>query len=434
MRIVGITAEYNPFHQGHAWQASEARRRSGADYVIAVMSPDFVQSGDPALADKYTRTCMALHGGIDLVLELPVSFACASAETFAAGAVRIFHALGCVSQLSFGTENEDLSMLETIAGLLCEEPEDYRQVLTEGLRRGLGFPAARAAAVCSVLGEAARPFLEQPNNILALEYLKAARRLDSPLTFLPVKRRGSYHSLEGGPFASATAIREKLRQAARTESETDPSQLLSREIPEAALPPLAEYLSTEGPSMLAHREERLDLLLRSRLLSVCHLQQIQSTLSADAFDASRVFSSCLDVSPALSSRICRLLPSYETREQFVELLLTKDQTRRRIRRGLLHILLDIQADQTAALLADPDAAYVRILGFRKEAGPLLRHIRKHARLPVITKPADGLRTLTGPARASFQLDLYASDLYRLLGDHPDRGGQKLDIQKGPVIT
>ena len=146
---VGIIAEYNPFHNGHAWQLQRAKLLSGARFAVVVMSPDFVQRGEPAITDKYVRTEMALKGGADLVLELPVCFASGSAEFFAQGAVRILDLLGCVDTLCFGCEIPDITLLHKIAGLLAAQPDNYRQVLRDSLKKGIGFPAAQEDAIAA---------------------------------------------------------------------------------------------------------------------------------------------------------------------------------------------------------------------------------------------------------------------------------------------
>lgn len=144
MKVAGIIAEYNPFHKGHQYHIEETRKQTGADYVIAVMSGDYVQRGEPAIADKYMRTRMALSGGADLVIEMPVIYATASAEYFATAGIGILDRLGCVDYLSFGSEWADVEDYSSYATLFLEEPEEYRQILQEQLKRGKSFPEARA--------------------------------------------------------------------------------------------------------------------------------------------------------------------------------------------------------------------------------------------------------------------------------------------------
>ena len=240
MKTISIIAEYNPFHNGHAWQIAEAKRRTGADFALIVMSGDFVQRGEPAVLDKFSRTRMALLGGADLVLELPVRYAAGSAEYFARGACSLLASLNVTDTLCFGCETEDPAAFSALSSLLADEPEAFRRYLRSYLAAGNSYPKARLLALESCffpgssqsspgydshfasdadpLSPPGNPFsfktatelLSFPNNTLGLEYLIACRRLKASFDFLPVKRQGaSYHSsLPQGNFASATAIRK----------------------------------------------------------------------------------------------------------------------------------------------------------------------------------------------------------------------------------
>ena len=192
MKTVGIIAEYNPFHSGHQYQIAMARRLTGADFVVVVMSGDFVQRGEPAVFDKYTRTAMALEGGADLVLEMPVRFATSSAEDFAACGVALLDRLGLTDVLCFGSELGRLDLLEQAAGILAAEPEAFRQTLRQGLAAGMSFPKAREAALVRELEACGlkeagqddwQKVLSSPNNILGIEDLKALKRRGSRVSW-----------------------------------------------------------------------------------------------------------------------------------------------------------------------------------------------------------------------------------------------------------
>ncbi|MFQ9151713.1 MAG: nucleotidyltransferase family protein [Blautia sp.] len=178
MKVTGIIAEYNPFHQGHAYHLSRARELTGADRILVVMGGNFMQRGEPAIIDKYTRTEMALRNGADLVLELPAASATGSAEYFAEGAVELLDASGVVNELCFGSELGELEPLEKAAELLLEEPEDYQELLRTELKKGKTFPEARETALSAFLPE--QSLLASPNNILAIEYIKALKRRKVP--------------------------------------------------------------------------------------------------------------------------------------------------------------------------------------------------------------------------------------------------------------
>ena len=184
MKVAGLVAEYNPFHNGHVHHLAETRRIPDADYVVAVMSGNYVQRGTPAVIDKYERARMALMGGADLVLELPSLFATASAEVFATAAVSLLYQLGVVDTITFGAEYTDLDTLRKIAMVLNHEPESLQRDLRDALRTGVNYPSARAQALSSYFGDEIAnldEILDKPNNILGIEYLRAIERLGTSL-------------------------------------------------------------------------------------------------------------------------------------------------------------------------------------------------------------------------------------------------------------
>lgn len=395
MKIAGITAEYNPFHKGHAYQIAETRARTGVQYVIAVMSGDFVQRGAPAVFDKYLRAEAALAGGADLVLELPAVYACASAEFFAAGAVSLLDALGCVDVLSFGSELGDRKLLWQAAEILISEPESFRKSLRENLRSGDPFPKARSEALKSYLGENGKiaELLGQPNNILAVEYCRALLRFHSSIAPFTVKRAGKgYH--EGGlsdGFASASGIRSELfsrREQVQTPSGYVPSAAVSDAVL-AQIPDEAQPVFLRAAAQGLQSAEDYSLLLAYRLL-----EQTPETLSRHA-----------DIQPALAQRIYKNRFSCRSFDSFVSLLKTRDMTYTGISRALLRLLLGIEH---RPLLPCP---YARILGFRKDAAPLLSLLKKSARIPLISKAADAGRLLAPEEYDIFSADIHAANLY-----------------------
>ena len=180
MRVAAIVAEYSRFHNGHAYHIRETRCITECDYLVVVMSGDYTQRGIPAFMPKHERAKIALMEGADLVLELPLTYATGTAERFAYGAVSLLNRLGCVDYLSFGCENDDLEMLQAIADLLIDPPSEFTQQLNAYLKDGLSYPRARAMAVKSVIQSG--NILESPNNILAVEYLKALKRQKSRIS------------------------------------------------------------------------------------------------------------------------------------------------------------------------------------------------------------------------------------------------------------
>lgn len=212
--VLGIIAEYNPFHNGHLYHLIESKRVTNADYTIAVMSGNFVQRGNVSIVDKWTKAEMAVLNGVDLVIELPTTYSISSAEKFAEGAVKILNSLKVVNNISFGSETCDLETLNKFADVLYREPPEFVSVLNHELSKGLSFPKARENALLIYLNDVRKyaNVLSSPNNILGIEYLKALKKLKSKITPIAIKREGTSYNDKGisGNFASATAIRDMI--------------------------------------------------------------------------------------------------------------------------------------------------------------------------------------------------------------------------------
>ena len=401
MKTVGVIAEYNPFHNGHLYQLQKAKELTGADYAVIVMSGNFVQRGTPALIDKYARTQMALLNGADLVLELPVCYATASAEYFAKGAVSILAALG-IDTLCFGSECGDVNILRATAEILSKEPQPFKAALEKGLQSGLSFPAARSHALseyltahkdlsCAENLSGIHPadcikILESPNNILGIEYIKALITLHSPMEVFTVCRTGSGYTDRALPehaFGSAMAIRQSIFDGASLDS-------LSSYMPADSLPILKEELSCGFPVY----ETDFSSMLLYKLLSL----------------KKEDYAAYLDVSSALSDKIHGLLEEYVSWPQFCSLLKSKDLTHTRIARSLLHILLDIRKDILAEYNAAGFSQYARILGFKKNSQPLFGAL-KAGSLPFISKLADAERLLSDTGKKQLSQDIFAAHLY-----------------------
>ena len=415
MKTVGIIAEYNPFHNGHAYQLRKTKELTGADYTVVVISPDFVQRGEPAIVNKYVRTRMALENGADLILELPICFASGSAEYFADGAVAILNALGCVDALCFGCETDNADAFLTLAEFFTNEPESYKILFRQNIKSGMTYPRARQAAYLEYtkLQEAALPSAElisRPNNILGLEYVKALRKYNSTIQPFPIKRTGNdYHCLSlDGSFCSATALRGALRESAPFQTE---SHKFSEVIPQNAF------------HLLQKEAEANRLVTLNDFSSILHYKLL--------FEND--FSCYLDVSTDLSDRIINLLPEYENPMQFVSLLKSRQMTEARIRRALLHILLNIRAADTEWFRLQGCASYARILGFRGEAAPLLHEIKNSSSIPLITKLADMKNILSGPALQMLTQDISASHVYQLALCSRFGEGIRSEFTRSPII-
>ena len=442
MKVCGIIAEYNPFHSGHAYQAAQARTQSGCDYVIAVMSGDFVQRGAPALTDKYSRTREALCEGADLVLMLPVYGSAASAEGFARAGVAALLTTGIVDAISFGCE--DVSICSdsylSLARELSHERPDLQSALAERLATGIPYAQARVEAVRSCYGkDFDLKLLNTPNNLLAFEYIRALAHYNADLNLIPVRRLGGYHDMKqadsgilikpdrsdrgstsddpvdcfsaGSTFASASACRDLIL----TDSAKELKMLeATRQIPSEVCQILSDYAGNY--SFL--QEDDFSQMLHYALLS-------QKNSGYEAF---------LDCGNDLSARISNHLAEYESFSGFCDLLKNKSVTRARIARALTHILLQLPAQMPAPLISGSGTLpYLRVLGFRGTASPLLHELKLRAQAPLITRVPEAERTLSAEAMLYFNQDLFAAELYRSTLLHkcgrcyPDDYRRKIEI-------
>ncbi len=412
MKAIGIIAEYNPFHNGHAYQIREIKKRTGAAYVVAAVSGNFVQRGAPAIVDKYARADMALRCGADLVIELPVTWAVSSAEAFAWAGITLFEKMGCVDGVCFGAETDDLPLLARIADILAEEPKAYREAFASHIRAGVPFPAARMRVLRDVAArretaaftdgrENSAPHVQSvfsedeltlalgsPNNILAIEYLKAMKRRKSPLKPLLLKREGAgYHDTALSPLASATAIRHALSLSDGKASFAH----LDNAMPKPALAVLRDCL-LNTPAL---RSDDFSSVLGWRLLSLGRTE----------------LAHIYDMTPEIAARLSKNSSRFCSFTQFCALMKSRDITYTRMSRILTHLLLDI-TDETVALGRSLDAVpYLRILGFRESSTPLLTALKASATVPVISKLADAGSLLEKSAYRFLEKDIFAAELY-----------------------
>ncbi len=391
MKVTGIIAEYNPFHTGHQYHMTKARAVTNADYIIVVMSGNYVQRGLPAIMDKYLRTELALRGGADLVLELPLPWADGSAEYFAWGGVSLLDQLGIVDFLCFGSESGNVQSLIRAASLLSPEQPLYSQILQKHLTDGLSYPAAQAAAYEECMEENSP--LSTPNDRLGVEYCKALQRRSSSIVPVTVLRAGaSYHeeTLCSNSHSSATAIRKALLEDTSPETVTD--QLPDWE---------SQLLRQHWHRCFPVSPEDFSLLLQARLLS----------------ETPQSLKSYWDVSPALADKIIKHLPEYTTFSEFVQVLKSKELTHSRICRSLLHILLQQTYEDSPCSSPRENVPYARILGFRQDALPLLSAIKETSAIPLISKLADAHKVLSPHALSTLEAAVRADHLYDAVVRH-----------------
>lgn len=380
MKITGLITEYNPFHNGHQYHIEKAKEITGADRVVAIMSGNFVQRGTPAIMPKHIRAEAALRAGVSLVIELPVYYATASAEMFAFGAVSLLNQLNCIDSICFGSECGDITSLQEIAKILYDEPARYKEYLQQYLKCGNSFPLARQNALLSYLGsEELCSVITQPNNILGIEYVKALYRLQSDITPYTIQRLGGeYHDTElKKTYSSASAIR-------KTVSLTNTIDALERQVPDSSLVLLNTACQVRYPIYA----NDFSLLLKHRLL-----QETKESLTTFT-----------DISEELANRIYNSRNQFINVEQFCELLKTKELTYTRISRALLHILLGIRKAQ------DISHAYIRVLGFQKDAIDILTTIKNTSTLPLLTK-LPVIEKTSPTVRKLLEMDVFAANLY-----------------------
>ena len=394
MITCGIVCEYNPFHNGHAYQIREIRRLLGEDTaIVCIMSGDFVQRGDIAVYPKHDRARAAVCGGANLVFELPLPWSISSAESFARGAVGLLGAMGNVSHLCFGSESGDVNVLEQISELVLRPEID--ELIRLGLGKGVSYATARQKALERLNG-AALPQLSNPNDILAVEYLKAIRLQKLDLQPIAIQRIGAGHDSEDkAAIPSASMLRRKLRSG----------EGIEQWMPNAS----ADTLKKGRGAVSEHLVETA-VLSRLRLLT-----------EADFYDLP-------DATEGLEHRLFRVTRTESSLEAIAEAAASKRYPKARIRRMALCAALKIRAGDNVGI-----PPYLRLLAADRRGINLLRTTGRTSELPLITKPASA-RKLQKDAGRIFALGADAADLYSLgyLDPTASKGGS--DWRTSPFVV
>jgi len=390
--VLGIIAEYNPFHNGHLYHLKESKKLTNSDYSIAVISGNFTQRGEPSIIDKWKKTEIALNCGVDLVIELPVIYSISSAENFAYGAVQILNSLKIVDFLSFGSECGDLHILDDIVNVLIEEPQAYKTLLTHELSKGLSFPKARENALMMYLGNMRRfaNIMSSPNNILGIEYMKALKRQNSNIHPVALKRKEVEHNeksiQKSSRFASGTAIRNTCISNNISE--------LRNVMPKISYAILKDCLKKGNAvrNLSAFDKEVIYMLRKMSLEEIAELP---------------------DVSEGLEYSLKNAANSCNSIVELLTLVDSKRYTKTRIQRILLYAILGITKKDIELSKTCP--SYVRVLGFNENGKKLLKTISKrNPRLSVITSPKKFLDGNNNKISKYFlQKDIWASNVYSL---------------------
>ena len=389
-RVLGIIAEYNPFHNGHLYHIAKTKQETNAQYIIAVISGNFVQRGNTSLINKWTKARMALLNGVDLVIELPTVYSISSAENFAEGAIKIFNSLGVVDTISFGMETSDISTLNNIANVLYSEPKEYITMLAHELKKGNSFPKARENALMMYLNDIKRyaNVLSGANNILGIEYLKAMKKTKSTITPIGIKReKVLYHDKYiVDEFASATAIRKMLM----TKELND----IRKVMPRNSYLLLGEELKKGNYVIDLSRFEK-EIIYQLRKMTVEEIAKLP------------------DVTEGLENSIKNAADSCNTIEELINMVKTKRFTQTRIQRILLYALLEIDKKQMET--SRKITPYVRVLGFNNKGKELISEmIHLNPKLNVVTSVKKYIDTVANKnLREMLEKDILATNIYTL---------------------
>lgn len=387
--ITGIISEYNPFHNGHKFQIEQARKM-GSEYIIAIMSGNFTQRGEPTITDKYSRTEMALINGVDLVIELPVIFATGDAGIFARGGVNLLNSLGVVDRICFGTETGSISFLSELVTFFNNPPNEYLEKLDLLLKSGLNFPTARSTALKNYFKETDIDLIKGSNMILGIEYCQALKELNSNIIPLPIERKGADYNDDELDFlglSSASAIRKVLSECCNTITDTMGISGLGYSSHYISLNSLKEHMPEASVEILVNSP----LMFPEDFSSILHHKLIMQ----------KDFSKYLDITESFSKRIIANRFSYSDYYSFCGLLKTKNITHASVQRLLSHILLEINE-------MPRNVGYARVLGFKKGTSELLSKIKANSKIPLITKLADAA------PNPCLEADIKAAHLYEAL--------------------
>ena len=414
MKAVGLVTEYNPFHNGHLYHLNKAIELTGADISVAVMSGDFVQRGEPAVLDKYTRTSMALNSGVNLVVELPVNYAVSSAESFAAGALKVLDYIKADS-IAFGSESGDIERLSKLAHILCDNEDTLYKEISKYTANGISYAAARQKVVEKLTDKDTAALLTSSNNILAVEYLKAIIKNNYAIKPYTVQRQGdSYNDTDiRSEYASATALRENLK-----------ADNISEYIPVKAgliLSSNTNYIYPDDITEVLFTR-LLDILFASNYDKNVFIENVMQYPDVSKEIAGRLYKSAMDM-------ITRTVPQgSESKDNglfsfgsLCEHIKTKEVPLSRIKRALVRITLGLDKKHMEKYANEP---YIRVLGFDKKGQEYLSYIRKTVEVPLITKTADYKEMLLD--------DIHAANIYNMIVAGKYGVKELGDFVRGPV--
>ncbi len=361
MNILGVVVEYNPFHNGHKYHIEQSKKVCNSNKVIAVMSGNYVQRGEPAIMSKYSRTKIALENGVDLVLELPTIYSTSSAELFSHSAMSILHKTNIIDSVCFGSEIGNIEKLQAVADILTNEPDEFKSFLKDELSKGVSFPKARELALKTYNPNLA-DVLSSPNNILGVEYLKSLNKLESNITPYTITRTlANYHDTtieQGNSIASATSIRKIILE------EPTNFNAIYQCVPIETYNLINDY----NQSKLYTNMENIFIFLKFKL----------SHLKLDELN------NIYDVTEGLGELLLNKIQISTSYSNLIQNLKSKRYTQTKIQRMLLHLLLNITKEDIDLYKTINYIPYIRVLGFRKDCSMLLSELIEKSSVPVVT--------------------------------------------------
>ena len=390
MGVLGIIAEYNPFHNGHLYHLIESKKISHSDYTIAIISGNFVQRGNTSIVDKWTKAEMALLGGVDLVLELPTIYSISSAENFADGAIKILNSLQIVDSISFGSESGDINLLETIADVFYSEPKEYVSLLNHELSKGISYPKARENAALMYLKDIRKyaNILSSPNNILAIEYLKSLKKYKSNITPFTIKRNKIGYNDENvvDGFSSSTAIRKMIQKS---------NISIIKDVVPSKIYELLNDKIKKGNFVLDLSSFEKEIIYNFRKLSISEIKELP------------------DVGEGLENSIKSAANMCNNLVELVNIVKSKRYTQTRIQRILLYCLLEITKKDM--LLSYKTQPYVRVLGMNSNGKQLLSEITKfNKKINLVTSVKDFMNNCNNKdLKRLLGIDILATNIYTL---------------------
>ncbi len=411
MKTVGIISEYNPFHNGHKYHIQVAREACNAEAVVCVMSGSFVQRGEPAIIDKWSRAKMAVLSGADLVLELPVVYSCQPAEIFAYGAVKLLNDIGVVDNVCFGSELGSTEPLYELSELLSDEPDSLKAYIKNHLDAGNTYPKAVNLALSdyynSIGNDIMSDILKKPNNLLGIEYIKAIKKLDSNIKPVAVKRIVSdYNELDiKSSIASATSVRREIKAYGVSDK-------VKLSVPEKSLNIIQEYLSSGKNSIFMGNLSDI-LLYRVRSMDLEEMNEYMNAVEG------------------IEHRLKRFATASSNIEELLSSVKTKRYTRAFLQRLLIHMLLGLKTKHIQTFKQDTHLMYARVLAFNDRGTQILKKMKQNEELSIITKVAN-YKPNNSFLESMLKFDLRSTDVYSLCYNQHEYKKAGLDFLVSPA--